>query len=559
MKKITKAIVIAGLFVFISCGGESDTYEIPQVTSPYSASDLASQADAILRKGLADHQQRTQALFLYNQAETLNNPQDPTYSQIKSRIELGKGLICFYDVFEVLPALLNMIGLDINSLLSGLGESGSPLQGNTPNGTSYIKAKQMLSSARLTCNAADFRDYLPTIDLLASNMLVQSIEHLKNALQENPYVSLFVENGSLVLASDNPLTPEDESIILDFSGEIDNGDIGVMSGMLEILMAVVKILTSYDGFLQALVNPALNPTCSPVPGTPDWEDIFGVYGTLNADGGLERMTEAGLALQSAFSSISNSFSFIASETDDQSDDIIAYLDCGLDGKCEGDEGYPGPDEGEGNGVYDPGEMWGMASVGKILEGLLGSSPLISQLSSLLNLNLLSNLMMAMAQSVASSTPVDLVQLLLKPLLPALGMSATDQELYAMGFPALNLGAPFNPPWETIAILEPLKDANGETIVESETGIGDQPHTWPAPFVREDPPNGVEDPAYSFYPDTDEAGNTIGVMGGLVLMPITTPDDFDADGNLIGEVDYEPMTNPVFNRIMTILNALLGML
>jgi hypothetical protein len=49
------------------------------------------------------------------------------------------------------------------------------------------------------------------------------------------------------------------------------------------------------------------------------------------------------------------------------------------------------------------------------------------------------------------------------------------------------------------------------------------------------------------------------MGGLVLMPITTPDDFDADGNLIGEVDYEPMTNPVFNRIMTILNALLGML
>jgi hypothetical protein len=305
MKKI-KAIVIVGLFVFISCGGESDTYEIPQVTSPYSASDLTSQADAILQKGLADHQQRTQALFLYNQAEALNNPEDPTYSQIKSRIELGKGLIYFYDVFEVLPALLNMIGLDINSLLSGLGESGSPLLGNNPDSTSYIKAKQMLSSARLTCNAADFRDYLPTIDLLASNMLVQSIEHLKNALQENPYVSLFVENGSLVLASDNPLTPEDESIILDFSGEIDNGDIGVMSGMLEILMTVVKILTSYDGFLQALVNPALNPTCSPVPGTPDWEDIFGVYGTLNADGGLERMTEAGLALQSAFSSISNS-------------------------------------------------------------------------------------------------------------------------------------------------------------------------------------------------------------------------------------------------------------
>lgn len=558
MKKI-KAIVIVGLFVFISCGGESDTYEIPQVTSPYSASDLTSQADAILRKGLADHQQRTQALFLYNQAETLNSPQDPTYSQIKSRIELGKGLIYFYDVFEVLPALLNMIGLDINSLLSDMGQSGSPLLGNTPNGTGYIKAKQMLSSARLTCNAADFRDYLPTIDLLASNMLVQSIEHLKNAVRENSHVSLLVENGSLVLASDNPLTPEDESIILDFSGEIDNGDIGVMSGMLEILMAVVKILTSYDGFLQALVNPALNPTCSPVPGTPDWEDIFGVYGTLNADGGLERMTEAGLALQSAFSSISNSFSFIASETDDQSDDIIAYLDCGLDGKCDGDEGYPGPDEGEGNGVYDPGEMWGMASVGKILEGLLGSSPLISQLSKLLNLNLLSNLMMAMAQSVASSAPVDLVQLLLKPLLPALGMSATDQELYAMGFPALNLGAPFNPPWESIAMLEPLKDANGESIVESETGIGDQSHTWPAPFVREDPPNGIEDPAYSFYPDTDEAGNTIGVMGGLLLMPITTPDDFDADGNLIGEVDYEPMTNPVFNRIITILNALLGML
>lgn len=559
MKKIAKIIAVAGLIAFLSCASEGDIYELPKPDSSYTALDLAGQAEAILRTGLADHQQRTQALFIYNQAEIVNDPQIPSYRQTKSRIELGKGLIYFYDVFEVFPALLNMIGVDINSLLSGMRKSGSPILANSSQKIIYIQTKPMLLSAKLTCNAADLRDYLPTIDLLVSNMLIRSIGHLKKALAENPDVSIFIENGALLLAPDNTLTPEDESIILDFSGEIDNGDIGVMSGILEILMAFVKILTSYDGFLQAMVNPALNPDCSPVPGTPEWEEIFGVYGTLDSDGGEERMTEAGVALQSALTSIGNSFAFIADETDNQADDIIAYLDCGLDGKCEGDEGYPGADEGESNGMYDTGEIWGMASVGKILESMLGSSPLLTQLSGLLNLNLLSNLMRAMSQSVATSAPVDLVQLLLKPLLPALGMSATDQELYAMGFPALNLGAPFNPPWESISILEPLKNSNGETIVESETGIGDHAHTWPPPFVRVDPPNGVEDPAYSFYPDTDEAGNTVGVMGGLLLMPITTPDDFDADGNLIGEVDYKPMSNPVFNKIMTILNMILGAL
>lgn len=151
----------------------------------------------------------------------------------------------------------------------------------------------------------------------------------------DPNVSVFVENGFVFLKPDSMVTPGDDSIAIDMSGEWDAGDAGIISGVLDIVVAAFKIFTSYDGLVQSILNPALTPDCTPEPGSADWVELFGPYGVLNADGGQQRMVEAGAALSEAFGLLGFGFGFISLEVDDQNDDIVAYLDCGFDGLCPG--------------------------------------------------------------------------------------------------------------------------------------------------------------------------------------------------------------------------------
>jgi hypothetical protein len=66
-----------------------------------------------------------------------------------------------------------------------------------------------------------------------------------------------------------------------------------------------------------------------------------------------------------------------------------------------------------------------------------------------------------------------------------------------------------------------------------------------------------DPNYTFMRDHDAGGNAVGVFGGIILLPVTDPSDFDASGNLTGTVDYQPMMNPQYNSLLTVLGGLLG--
>jgi|GEM_PF-6664333 len=565
--------ILVGTSALIGCGNESRTGPNLPPSSPQATVQpavLADEADAILKSDMTDHQQRTQALFLYRQVLDRTSESNSQDLKLRARANLGIGLINFYDLFDILPTLLNLLGIDLTGLLGGISSGKGPanflysgLQMN--HGGAALSAWGKRSNRAGCADVVNFSSYLPGLDMIVSNLVTPAIDNFGKAIAEDPTVSLEIENGLIILVKDKPLTPQDETLALDLSGRWDAGEIGVMNGVLQVLLGALKIMFSYDGLLQTVVNPAFNPGCSPPTGSAEWVALFGPYGILDANGGSDRMTEAGQLLEGGFASLGAAFAFIAARTGDQSGNVIRYSDVGTDGVGPGDPSYTAPDAdgSEGNGKYDPGEPWGAPSLGNLLNGLLGSLPVdLGQLSQALTLPTLSNLMNDLALSEKNGAPVDLIQSLLRPLIQALGPGITlsDQSLYSLGLPALNLSAPFNPPWQTISMLSPLADANGATIVEVETDeTGDVSHTWPAPYTRIDPPNGVIDLKYYFYPDLDESGKTVGVFGGLLLFPVTTPDDFDENGDLIGTVDYRPMVNPEFDAVLTIFTQLLGAL
>jgi hypothetical protein len=517
---------------------------------------MTDAADALIRTGLRDHQVRTEALWLYEDVLKICTGDDPGSRSLKARAHLGLALIHSFDLFDLLPALANLLGLDLTNifdLILGI----IPLE--EPSMASASAAQFQVAQA---CDPIEFRDYLQTLDELVSNMVGPIADHYAAARELDPGVTLVVENAWAEITPDDPATPEDESMIIDLSGEWDATDACFFQGLMDLILGGVKILTSYDGPFQNLVNTTMTPDCAPLPGSDEWTALFGPYGPLT-EGGADRMLKAREHMMSGFYALRDGLDLMVLETDDQSDDVIRYRDVGSDGLGPDDVGYPGPDPDgtEGNGSYDLGEPWGMESLGELmnelLAGLLGDLPItIEDLSRLLPPPVLAGVMHSLGQSVENSSPVDLILTLIKPLLEALGIGGlTDEMLYSLGLPALNLGALFNPPLPDFSVMEPLKDADGIAYTEPETATGDTSHIWPDGSGRVDPPNGTVDAAYSFSQDLDEQGQPVGVLGGLLLLPITTPEDFDAEGNLIGEVDYQPMMNPEYMVLLTNLAGL----
>jgi hypothetical protein len=514
-----------------------------------SPSDMADAAEAMIRTGLSDPETRTEAVWLYEDVLDMVTGDDPASRALRARAHLGLAVINLFDFFDLLPALSSFLGIDLLDLIN-------------PAGAAMAGPAGMARPAQ-ACTAIDFEDYLWTLDGMLTNMLTPTIYNARMARQLDPAVTLMIESGTVVLVPDDPDVPGDDSLSLDLAGEWDATDAAFFQGALEVLLGGLKVLFSYDGILQSLINPALSPGCNPPTGSDEWTAVFGPYNAIIADGDA-RMTEARDLLAEGFVAISDALDMLVLETDDQTDDLIRYLDYGEDGLGPGDTAYPGPDADgtEGNGLYELGEPWGMESVGDLLLDLIGGllgggiDLDLSEISKLLPPTAFVEVMDALGQSAQSSTPVDLIPTLIKPLLGILGIDFTEQQLYELGMPALNLGALFNPPITDLSVIDPLKDSNGVPYADPEPAGGDTSHVWPDGSGRVDAPNGVPSEVYTFSMDVDEFGQPVGVLGGLILLPDTTGATFDGDGNLIDGMAYDPMMNPDYNALLSTLGALM---
>lgn len=548
LKRNTSVIVVLAFLVGMSVLIGNEKALQAKSGHPDPALTLAV-AEGLVENGMRDAALRGEAMVLYEDVLASVTGADSLSRSYQARAHLGLALIHTFDLLDLIPALSNFLGINLSDLLGSLGSLSAAA---SPAGFQVAA----------TCTPTDFEDYLWTLNALLTNMVAPIAEDFKAALELDPAVTLRLSDAWVTIIPDDPLTPADEAITLDLSGEWDAADTAFFQGALQAILGGLKILAAYDGPLQNFANPAITPDCVPVPGSADWTALFGPYGQL-VQGGVERMTESGELLAEGLRALGEGLTLLAGETDDQNNDVIKYEDVGEDGLAPGDTTYPGPDADgtESNHQYDPGEPWGMASVGQLLDSLLGGLlggglPVsLSQVSQILTLPVLTGLMNSLSDSAENGTPVDLIPTLLKPLLSSFGMSMTDQELYGLGLPALNLGALYHPPLADFSVFSALTDAAGTVIAEPESG--DTAHAWPDASGRVDAPNASLDPNYTFMRDRDAGGNAVGVFGGIILLPVTDPSDFDASGNLIGTVDYLPMMNPQYNSLLTVLGGLLG--
>ncbi len=184
---------------------------------------------------------------------------------------------------------------------------------------------------------------------------------------------------------DLPFLSGSEDIDIVLQGEHDMGDIRGVAALAALARGFFQLMLAYEGLPQFILDtPRLDrltpegrieQLISSLEGDPE----FFTIGELDGVAGRSRLLESRAQLIDGIGAAQEALRFVASETDNQNDDLFRYWDCGADGLCDcsdttnivflvcpNDEGseYPGPDDDgtEGNNRYDPGEPVGVDRV-----------------------------------------------------------------------------------------------------------------------------------------------------------------------------------------------------
>lgn len=167
---------------------------------------------------------------------------------------------------------------------------------------------------------------------------------------------------------DNPATEWKEKLKIDFTGEHDETDFWLILSMLEFISGWFNVVFAYNGamnFMLRLPRRLTELSEEKISTRKMAEKIFieeimdnpGFLG-LSPDH-MDRLQKAQNDFYMGFIHLQRGFEKLFGETDDQSDDIIRYWDCGEDGVCP--ESCQNPQKGDpeepyadvnGNGKYD---------------------------------------------------------------------------------------------------------------------------------------------------------------------------------------------------------------
>ncbi|GBD02819.1 hypothetical protein HRbin19_00089 [bacterium HR19] len=229
------------------------------------------------------------------------------------------------------------------------------------------------------------------------------LEGVINSGSIPPDFSFRVKRVFVYVIKDYLETEQVENVSVDLSGEHDITDLYFLTSLVEFVSGVFDVLLAYNGSLEFILS--LPEQVITRVSSGERVSIFNsvsyifIEQLMSNPAFLSLSSEAGERLKSAQSSIYNGLinlqrmlDSLRAETDDQSDDIIRYWDCGKDNICPGDPAEPfadingngkydngepyldlnrngkwndawtSPDEGEGNNRYDIGEMIGTEKV-----------------------------------------------------------------------------------------------------------------------------------------------------------------------------------------------------
>ena len=224
------------------------------------------------------------------------------------------------------------------------------------------------------------------------------LESVVNANIITPDFSFRVNRLAVYVIRDFDQTEISEKLYVDLTGEHDATDLYFLTALVNFVVGFFDIIFAYNSAIdlilrlpQEVVNRASSENISLLKAILDIfiEELSknpGFLG-LSVDAPV-RLKDAQSEFYNGLVNIQRMFDSLKNETDDQSDDIIRYWDCGKDNVCPGDlkedfadinsngkyddgepyydangngvwnDAWQGPDEGEGDRRYTIGEMIG---------------------------------------------------------------------------------------------------------------------------------------------------------------------------------------------------------
>jgi hypothetical protein len=239
------------------------------------------------------------------------------------------------------------------------------------------------------------------IKLIIDGVAKPSKEILESVVNADVITSDFsfrVNRLAVYVIRDYPQTEIVEKLYIDLTGEHDATDLYFLTSLVEFVVGVFDVIFAYNlaiDFILRLPQEVLNRISSEnISLLKAILEIFieelsknpGFLG-LSVDAPV-RLKDAQSEFYNAFINLQRMFDSLKNETDDQSDDIIRYWDCGKDNVCPGDlredfadinsngnydngepyldlnrngvwnDAWQKPDEGEGDGRYTIGEIIG---------------------------------------------------------------------------------------------------------------------------------------------------------------------------------------------------------
>lgn len=270
--------------------------------------------------------------------------------------------------------------------------------------------------------------------------------------------------------SDLPYLSGDETVIVVLQGEHDKGDISAFVGIAHLVSFAIDMLLAYDGTAEFFSDlPPFDQinfawlrqrTIELVEADPE----FLTLAETTIPDGPTRLAYARRSLLSALDAFSRALDFVATERDPQNDDLLRYWDCGQDALCDcsdtanmvflacpSDAAYPGPDEGEGDGRYQPGEPVGTDRIA---------------LSQFFTLDLPSNIgefkeqLAAIRNNIAGPDALDLDALAGLPV-------RTGLDIVGVPYPEIRLSQWFQTPSHPRALLPLYSRSSGDFLFDTE--------------------------------------------------------------------------------------------
>ncbi len=169
-----------------------------------------------------------------------------------------------------------------------------------------------------------------------------------------------VKRLQIYVIRDFPETYITEKLVVNLTGEHDTTDFYFFSFLVQAISGVFDIILSYNGSVEFLIRlPELvsgrlqsGRSLSQIILESFIDELISnpAFLGLSVDAYV-RLKDAQFSLYNAFKNLQTMFDSLKEETDDQSDDIIRYWDCGKDRVCKGDINEPFADI-NGNGKYD---------------------------------------------------------------------------------------------------------------------------------------------------------------------------------------------------------------